>query len=253
MKNILNRKTEDLEHDSPGVSWRCLAFFLSGDCFIILCMLICLSFYQKRRRLLSPVSPSVFSPTIWFYPYVGSMFGIMFIHFHQNRSPSQCAEASAARRLAASARHRKFQIRVSKTHFTITCPTSLRLHTAAERQESATMGITADSLQLTQYSRNFTDSDSLLDSGEMQSVIHVHPSRSTDMHPLPYADCDNAVFQDDDDLKIDGTVDEASPAVEGEEQYCELLTIFSHHLNHIIPFPTLIRKLLFLSKRRTSR
>ena len=74
------------------------------------------------------------------------------------------------------------------------------------------------------------------------------------MYPLPYTDCDNAVFQDDDDLKIDGTVDEASPAVEGEsKQDCELLKIFSHHLNHIIPFPTLIRKLLFLSKRRTSR
>ena len=176
MKNILNRKTEDLEHDSPGVYGAVWHFFL----LVIVssssaCLFICLSFYQKRRRLLSPVSPSVFSPTIWFYPYVGSMFGIMFIHFHQNRSPSECAEASAARRLAASPRHRKFQIRVSKTHFTTTCPTSLRLHTAAERQESAMMGITAESYGLTQYhSRNFTDDDSLLDSGEMQSVIHVH-------------------------------------------------------------------------------
>ena len=55
MKNILNRKTEDLEHDSPGVSWRCLAFFLSGDCFIILCMLIyLLVFLSEEEEIVEP-------------------------------------------------------------------------------------------------------------------------------------------------------------------------------------------------------
>ena len=54
MKNILNRKIEDLEHDSPGASC-CLAFFLAGDCFIILCMLIyLLVFLSEEEEIVEP-------------------------------------------------------------------------------------------------------------------------------------------------------------------------------------------------------